>query len=108
PCDRLKHRALVDGLQFVNDAAIEGHNPPRRQIERPPLSPQQRVTTEALNRYSTVGLMNGNLPMRFQRCQHHTKIVVFDQCLRVLATLPLRFSMELIDLAHEIKFEKRS
>src|SRR5690348_9143789 len=85
--------------------ALLGPATASREVERSPVRPYLDMVGHGVDRNASFRLVPGNPRPRLESRQDDAKIIVLDQCSRVLATGPAGFAMELIDFSRQIELE---
>ena len=87
---------------------VECENTAGGQVERSPDRSDPDATTDRVNRDSPLRSVLGNTRMCGECDEDDAEIVVLHEGLGVVASRRLGLAVKLIELSHQIEFEKRS
>jgi hypothetical protein len=106
PCNREEKRAFFDGLNIVRNVVVQCEQGSNWQIECTTLCSYQQMAGDSLDRDPAFAVMPRKPRACLQRGQDDAEVVKLRERPGVLTTIPIGFTVKLLQLLVEIEFEK--
>ena len=108
PRDRYEKRALFKRLNIMRHVLVQCEQGAPGQIERSAFRSHEDVAGDGLDRDPAFVLVPGKARTCLQCDEDDAKVVILDESLGILAAVPVRFAVKLLQFPDEIEFEKGS